>query len=152
MSIKIKQLSSLAKVFPDKIFGTSKKQIRVAKGQVFSYQIAYKGEGEYSYKIKSSLKKYIKVYQLGFVPCQLPTYEKCNDGMYQRLDKDIMYPDTLTPKSKSKIKAEKSYNAIWLETALPTDIEAGKYPITVIFSDGQEATFTVCVENVTFEE
>lgn len=152
MSIQLKQLSSLAKVFGDKIFGKSKKQIRVAKGQVFSYQIAYKGEGEYSYKIKSSLKKYIKVYQLGFVPCQLPTYEKCNDGMYQRLDKDVMYPDTLTPKSKNKIKAEKSYNAIWLEIALPKDIEAGKYPITVIFSDGQEKTFTVCVENVTFEE
>ena len=152
MSLKITQLSSLAKVFPDKIFGKSKKQIRVAKGQTFSYQIAYKGEGEYSYKIKSSLKKYIKVFQLGFVPCQLPTYEKCNDGMYQRLDTDVLYPDTLKPKSKNKITAEKSYNAIWLNIQLPKDIEAGKYPISVIFSDGQEATFTVKIENVTFEE
>ena len=63
MSIQLKQLSSLAKVFGDKIFGKSKKQIRVAKGQTVSYQIAYKGEGEYTYKIKSSLKKYIKVYE-----------------------------------------------------------------------------------------
>ena len=152
MSLKIRQLSSLAKVFPDKIFGKSAKQKRVARGQTFSYQIAYKGEGEYSYKIKSPLKKYVKVYQLGFVPCQLPTYEKCNDGMYQRLDKDVLYPDTLTPKSKNKIIAEKTYNALWLNIQLPTDVEAGKYPISVIFSDGQEATFNVKVENVTFKE
>ncbi len=152
MSISLKQLSSLAKVFPDKIFGNAKNQIRVAKGQTFSYQIAYKGEGEYTYKIKSPLKKYISVYQLGFVPCQLPTYEKCDDGMYQRLDKDVLYPDTLTPKSRNKIKAEKSYNAIWLNVTLPKDIEGGKYPITVIFSDGQEKTFTVKIENALFEE
>lgn len=152
MSIKIKQLSSLAKVYKDKIFGKTKKQIRVARGQTFSYQIAYKGEGEYTYKIKSPLKKYIEVYQLGFVPCQLPTYEKCNDGRYERLDASILYPDTLTPKSKNKIKAEREYNAIWLNVKLPADIEAGKYPITVIFSDGQEATFTVSIENVAFEE
>ncbi|MBQ4510252.1 MAG: DUF4091 domain-containing protein [Clostridia bacterium] len=152
MSITVKQLSSLAKVYKDKIFGSVKNQIRVAKGQSFSYQLAYKGEGEYSYKIKSALKKYITVYQLGFVPCGLPTYEKCDDGFYQRLDKGGLYPDTLTPKSKNKIKAESTYNAIWLNVELPKDIEACKYPITVIFSDGQEKTFTVKVENVTFEE
>ena len=152
MSLKIKQLSSLAKVYQDKIFGKTKNQIRVAKGQTFSYQIAYKGEGEYSYKINSPLKKYVKVYQLGFVPCQLPTYEKCNDGRYQRLDASVMYPDPLTPKSKNKIKAEKSYNAIWLNVELPKDIGAGKYPISVVFSDGQEAVFTVNIENVMLEE
>ena len=151
MSIKIKQLSSLAKVYPDKIFGKVKKQIRAAKGQSVSYQLAYRGEGELSYKIKSPLKKYLEVYQVGFVPCTLPTYEKCNDGRYQRMDK-VLTPDTLTPKKTNKIKAEKSYNALWLEVKLPTDIEAGKYPITVIFSDGQESTFTVRVENVVFKE
>ncbi|MBO5440033.1 MAG: DUF4091 domain-containing protein [Clostridia bacterium] len=152
MSIKLKQLSSLAKVYQDKIYGSVKKQIRVAKGQTLSYQIAYKGEGEYSYKIKSPIKKYIEVYQLGFVPTNLPTYEKCDDGLYQRLDKSILYPDTLTPKSKNKIKAEKTYNAIWLNIKLPKDIEAGKYPISVIFSSGEECTFTVNVENVVFNE
>ncbi len=152
MSMKLYQLSSLAKVFPDKIFGKAKKQIKAAKGQTVSFQLAYKGEGEYTYKIKSVLKKYIEVYQLGFVPCQLPTYEKCNDGMYQRLDKNVLYPDTLTPKSKNRIKAEKEYNAIWLEVKLPKDIEAGKYSISVCFSDGQEAIFTVSVENAVFKE
>ena len=151
MSITFKQLSSLAKVYKDKIYGSVKKQIRVAKGQELSYQIAYKGEGECSYKIKSPLKKYISVYQLGFVPSNLPTYEKCDDGRYQRLHIGL-YPDTLTPKSKNIIKAEKSYNAIWLNVKLPKDIEAGKYPISVIFDNGKECIFNVIIENVDFKE
>ena len=151
MSVRIKQLSSLAKVYPDKIFGKAKKQIRAAKGQTVSYQIAYVGEGELSYKIKSPLKKYVKVYQVGFVPCTLPTYEKCNDGKYQRMDK-VLTPDTLTPKKTNKIKAEKSYNALWLEVNVPKDIEAGKYNISVAFSDGQATSLTVKVENVAFKE
>lgn len=148
--MKIIQLSSLAKVYPNKIYGKSKKKIRVAKGQEFSYQIAYKGEGEYSYKIKSSLKDYITVYQLGFVPSNLPIYEKCNDGKYQHTEKGL-FPDPLTPKKTKKIKAEKTYNALWINVKLPDDIKSGEHQITIAFSDGTEADFTVYIENLVLE-
>lgn len=150
MSIKIRQLSSLAKVFPNKIYGNSKNKIRVARGQTFSYQIAYKGDGEYSYKIKSSLKDYITVYHIGYVPSNLPLYESCDDGNYEHKEKGL-FPDPLIPKKVRKIKAEKSYNALWINVNLPKDIQAGERKITIAFSDGTETTLTVVIENVVLE-
>ena len=153
MSIKLKQLSSLGKVYKDKIFGKSVKGADAYKGKALSYQIAYKGEGEYTFNISSKLKKYISVYQLGFVPSNLPIYESCNDGKYERWEKGL-FPDPLFPKKNKKIKAEREYNALWLNIKLPEDIKAGKYDITVTFKGETEEkiTFTVDIKDISIEK
>lgn len=146
----IKQLSSLAKVFPNKIYGKSEKSIQVLKGSTASYQLAYKGQGEYSIKIKSRLKKYITIYDVGYVPSAMPAYENCDDGKYQNR-RPGLFPDPLFPKKKNKIKAEKTYKTLWLSIDIPSDMPAGKYEIEVVFKGECEYSVvkTIRVENAT---
>lgn len=153
MSIKIKQLSSLGKVYKDKIFGKSTGKMSCAKGQELSYQIAYFGEGEYTFKVSSPLKKYITVYQVGYVPSDLPIYPSCNDGKYERWEKGL-FPDPLFPKKNNKITASKEYNALWLNVKLPNDIKAGKYDITVTFKgeDQVSTSLSLNVENICYDK
>ncbi len=153
MSIKVKQLSSLGKVFKDKIFGRAINKMVCAKGQELSYQIAYCGEGEYKVKISSKLKKYISVYQVGYVPSELPIYESCNDGKYERWEKGL-FPDPLFPKRNNKVTAEREYNSLWLNIKLPADIKAGKYDISVTFKGEDEVStnLSLAIENVSVEK
>ena len=103
MSLQLKQLSSLAKVFPRKIYGKAESRMVALKNSTISYQIAYKGDGEFTYKIKSRLKDYIRVFDVGYVPSEMPAYESCDDGNYQNREPGL-FPDPLFPKKRRKIK------------------------------------------------
>ena len=138
MALKLKLLSSLAKVFPGKIYGKTEKSMDVFRGTAASFQIAYKGNGKYTYKIKSPIAKYIKVYDVGFVNSDLPLYESCNDGRYQHTQKGL-FPDPLFPKKQRVIKAKDTNQALWLEINLPQDVKCGKYDIEIIFSGENES-------------
>ncbi len=152
MSLAIKQLSSLAKVFPKKIYGNVENKIVALRGSTVSYQIAYKGQGEYTYKIKSKLKDFIRVFDVGYVPSKMPAYENCDDGNYQNRESGL-FPDPLFPKKRRKIKAEKTYKALWLSIDIPADFDGGVYEIEVIF-DGetkQSVVKTVKIESIALE-
>lgn len=153
MSLQLKQLSSLAKVFPKKIYGKSESKMVALKNSTISYQIAYKGEGEYSYKIKSRLNDYISVFDVGFVPSEMPAYENCDDGNYQNREPGL-FPDPLFPRKRRKIKAEKNYKALWISIDIPSDIDAGEYEIEFIFNgDGEyHVTKKIKIEDIALKE
>ncbi len=131
--LEITQLSSLAKAFPNKIYGKNINKAEIAKGQSFSYQIALKGEGElYGFKIVSRIAEYITVSKVGYVPMTTPAYDSCRDEDYLTKEK-CMCPDPLLPFSGNKITVGEEYTTLWLSIDLPKDIEADTYKISVIF-------------------
>lgn len=152
MSLQIKQLSSLAKVFPRKIYGKAESRMVALKNSTISYQIAYKGDGEFTYKIKSRLKDYIRVFDVGYVPSEMPAYENCDDGNYQNREPGL-FPDPLFPKKRREIKAEKTYKTLWVSIEIPNEINAGEYEIDFIFNgDGEyHAIKKIKIEDIALE-
>lgn len=154
--IEISLLSSLAKVFPRKIFGQELACAEIAKGQSFSFQITMRGEeAEYTYEINSELKNYIDAYNVGYVPMTMPTYESCMDDDYLTKEKG-MCPDPLFPQKDNRIAVGEEYKTLWFTISLPKDVDAGRYNISVsIFDNGQkvgEKSFDLNVHNVSLPE
>ena len=126
MSTQIYQLSSLAKVFPDKIYGNESKGRTVFKGQSASFQIALMGNGTYSFDIESALSQYITVYKVGYVPSGMAAYPQSHDDTYLTLDGG-MFPDPLFPKTDREIVlTDGEYYTLWISFRLPRDICAGE--------------------------
>ena len=75
--LQIKTLSSLAKVFSDKIVGRSSKRTDAFCGNEASFQIAFKitprkyCQLEYDIKVKSPLADYVTLSKVGCVPSML---------------------------------------------------------------------------------
>lgn len=140
--LNIKLLSSLAKVFPDKIYGKTIKCAEVAKGQSFSFQLAFVGEqAKYSVKIESELEKYIKIYTVGYVPMTKPTYESCRDDDY--LTKEVGdCPDSLLPLENNTVTVGEKNTALWFYLDLPGEIEQGNYKISVLILDNEKTVAT----------
>ncbi|MBQ7225085.1 MAG: DUF4091 domain-containing protein [Clostridia bacterium] len=128
--VKTIQLSSLAKVFSKKIYGSKIKTATVARGQSFYYQIALKGKGAYTFEIDSKINNLISVSHVGFVPMTTPTYESCRDSDYLTKKKGNC-PDPLFPLEGNSIELTGGYTSIWLCVEIPTALASGVYDITV---------------------
>ena len=138
-NLNIKLLSSLTKVFPNKIYGNEIAFAQVAKGQTFSFQLALCGdEGDYTFEINSEIKDYISAFKVGYVPMTTPAYDSCRDDDYITKEKG-MCPDPLLPLTENKISVGEGYTAIWFSMALPKEIEAGDYSISVSVKHNGEA-------------
>lgn len=154
--LEITQLSSLAKVFPQKIYGNTIQKAMIAKGQTFSYQIALKGKGgEYSFKIDSQIVHYVTVSKVGYVPMTLPAYDGCRCEDYLTKEKG-MCPDPLFPLNENKVTVGEEYTTLWFSIALPKEAEAGTHKITVIFygnnEEAQKSELLLTVHNVTLPQ
>ena len=142
--LSIKLLSSLTKVFKNKIYGDEIDRGEVARGQSFSFQLAFSGEkSEYSIKVESKLADYITIYNVGFVPMTRPSYEN-NDDDY--LTKEVCdCPDPLLPFEENVVKVDEENSAIWFYVDVPSEIDADDYEISVLICKENEA-----VEKKTF--
>ena len=137
--LELTMLSSLAKVFPDKIYGNDVKEAEVARGQSFSFQIAMKGdEAEYTCKIDSTLEKYITVYRVGYVPMTTPAYDSCRDDDYLTKEKG-MCPDPLLPLKGESFTVSEEYTTLWFFVSLPKDAPVGEHSVNVSIMDGCSA-------------
>ena len=106
-------LSSLSKVFPNKIYGEEQSSAEIAKGQSFSFQLALIGDdAEYDIDINSELNKYIKAYKVGYVPMTKPTYDSCQDDDYLTKEACVC-PDPLFPLEGGAVSVSKTYTTIW---------------------------------------
>ena len=95
--VTLTQLSSLAKVFPKRIYGSPAGKGQCAKGTYHSYQLAIMGDkGEYTYGIASDLRDKIKVYAVGYVPSNLSAYPQAHDENYITTEPGL-FPDPLYP-------------------------------------------------------
>ncbi len=134
MSLNIKVLSHLAKVFPDKIFGEEIKIIEGAQNQELAFQLALSGEGEYELAIISTLGE-LCAYRVGYVYSKMPIYAGIEDDNYLTY-KSGLFPDALIP-FEGKITLEKGKNeSLWI--SLSGDKPAGAHSITVcLLKDGK---------------
>ena len=132
------QLSSLTKVFPDKIYGNEESFGDYAKGQDASYQIAIMGNGEYSFCLETKLKSQIAVYRVGYVPSQLSAYPQAYDDNYITVDSG-MFPDPLFPITDGRISlVDGEYLTLWINVLIDKDEKAGEYPINIRFFKGND--------------
>ncbi len=132
-NIEISLLTSLAKVFPNKIYGERINSAQVVKGQSFSFQIALRGDAStYSFNINSKIEKYITVYKVGYVPMTTPAYDSCCDDDYLTKEKG-MCPDPLFPIVEKVVDVGDEYASLWFCVDLPTTVLADEYDITVTF-------------------
>ena len=129
--LEITLLSSLAKVFPNKIYGNEINSAEIAKGQTFSFQVALRGdEANYTFEINSQIKDYIKAFRVGYVPMTTPAYDSCRDEDYLTKEKG-MCPDPLFPLNGNELSVGNEYTVLWFYVNLPGDITASEYGINV---------------------
>ncbi len=149
--LEMHQLSSLAKVFPAKIYGSESHRRICFKGQDISYQIALMGKGDYTFHIESALNEYIKVYKVLYVPSGMSAYPQSHDDNYLTLEGG-MFPDPLLPKNDRNISlTEGEFYTLWLNIHIPRHISSMEYPIAFsLKKDGDEierSIFTVDIQN-----
>ena len=136
--LQITALSSLAKVYEDKVFGSELSRIDVAKNQEFNFQIALFGEGNYTLEIESDIEG-ILAYRVGQVPVKMINYEGCDDGRYERTEPGN-FPDVLFPLEDNKITLEGGkYSALWLcvQPSNTLNLPVGEHKIEIKLRRGR---------------
>lgn len=142
--LQLKQLSSLAKVFLDKINCPTKiTDKKCVRGQEFSYQIAYRTTREvyevipYEVEIKADPGLKISVYRVENVPSTLPFFKGDN-----RSDNDFitkkpgLFPDPLIPLEDNKLGVRTDFwQSLWITVKVPESTQAGSYKISVGFKN-----------------
>ncbi len=137
MDFKIKQVSSLEKVFKTDI--DSLKQLyrkTLMKGETFSYQIAMQCpiNTEVVVDIDSPLKEYVKVYAVKNAPVDFPAYIDADDDYLTK--EQCLMPDILMPVvfGETKVRPGGEAAAIWITVKIPEDTECGMYSVNAIVS------------------
>ncbi len=137
------QVSSLEKVFleykkPEKEFC----KMSAFKNERISYQIAFCGQKNYQHnfvkvEINSPLKEYVSIFEVGNVPVEFPFrvnfdehYEKTSPGLFP----DVLYPI----KNNKFIVSWQMWHSLWITLDLDGKVKAGKYPVELVFTYGEE--------------
>lgn len=158
--LKLKQLSSLEKVFFDEApQGESITCGCALKGEEYSYQIAYTKEitelwdnkSEFRIRVESVLSPYITVRRVANVPVELSTIESMADeGYYHK--KSGVFPDPLMMLNRDSVYAVcHKWYALWVSVKVPTEIAPGSYPIEILFENDdckESSVFTLEILDV----
>ncbi len=154
-NIKIRQVSSLEKVFPSKREMPEEYcRASALRGEEFAYQIVLRKEGwgkeEVRFSVSSPLGDAVQVFQVKTVPCELAAYpeEDAHDEDYLTLDSGL-FPDVLSPLPENTLEVNSALNTtVWVNLIVPEDCPAGEYPIRFT-AEGEESradcTFTLTV-------
>ena len=156
--IEIKILSSLARVFPDRIYGGEETEATAAAGQEICFQLAMRrvakeayAQKPYTVTVDSALAEHITLSRVGYVPSELPAYtgETAHDDNYLTLESGL-FPDPLFPVVDGIFLVNTlKWHSLWVSVKLPSDVSAGVYPITLKIAEGEkvtEVTYTLSVK------
>ncbi len=133
--LKLKQVSSLEKIFLKDSFPTSDyTSASVLTGEEFDYQIAYCSDEitDVSVSVESDLS--VDVYAVEHVPSCLPVYGE-DDGDYLTRDPGL-FPDVLRPIEQAHIRVTSFTNTIWIHVK---PMQEGIYPIKVTIEEKRSA-------------
>ena len=151
---EVKTLSSLAKVFPERIVGKSSKSGDVARGQTFSFQVAYRyfapryRQKEYRVELRSPLRESITIYRVGNVPSDLAAYPERNDKNYITTQAGL-FPDPLYPMESDHVSvAMARWRALWVSVAICDDTPVGEYPVELLFYKDNGTLAASCVYRI----
>lgn len=156
--LQLKQLSSLSKVAPNRIYNpTSVTGTMAVRGQEISYQIAYRGDffnyelTPYDLEINSYKKFDVKLYDVKTVPVRLPLYRGIRSDDDYLTKEACLLPDALWPLEERKVISQVDYwRSLWITVKIPENCPAGKHFIRIAFRDANgviqgKKTFTVDV-------
>ncbi len=135
MSFKVRFVSSLAKIFPDKMPTNSIKKGTALRNEVFAFQAAYYSDilwADIEISVKSPIADYITVRQVELVPVDYVPTLVDKDAL---LTKPGMAPDLLSPLWENRVMtAPGQWASLWISVAVPDNAEAGIFPIEIGFS------------------
>lgn len=160
--LELRTLSSLAKVFSDKIYGERTRICYAAKGAEISFQIAYRSIDraahrypcDYKLCVRSALSGAISLFRVENVVSTFPAYLSAPDSQLITKRPGI-FPDPLIPMADGELLhvSRDIWHSLWISVNISEDTDAGQYPVTVDFiRKGRvvdSATITVLVHNVT---
>ena len=145
--LDLRPLSSLAKVFPYRIYGKKTTECLAVSGQEVSFQIAYRLSDKDKYrqrdltiKLKGEFKDIAALHTVGLVPSVLSAFPERNDDNY--ISKDCgMFPDPLFPVKNNTISAAAfAWRSLWVSIKIPEDCPTGAYNTEIYFSLPNGAT------------
>ena len=141
--VQIKNISSLEKVLPEECGYKEYNRGSALLNEEFSYQIAYKGEGEVFRKIntievESDIAEYIRVYCVKGVPVIFRDGEKA-DKKFKDTTSAII-PDVLEPYNKCIPVSTTVFRTLWVSVKTDEKISCGKHIIKIIFKCDGEVT------------
>ena len=145
--LKAKIISSLEKVMLTDTLESFQtvKELKAARGERVSFQVIVEDPVEkgvqrakaMTVSVRSKLSKWLKGFDVGYVPAQMPVYAERSTGAFVSTQPGL-FPDVLYPLKKQKYYAHPyGVKAFWFTVELPEDLEAGKYPIHITLQ-GQE--------------
>ncbi len=159
---KIRPLSSMAKVFHDKIVGKTTRFLECAAGQEISFQVAYKLEYT-TYKkaqrkvvveVSEALNTTPEIFKVENVPSYLAAYPHRVDKKYITGSAGL-FPDPLVPINNGDevTAAMRRWHSVWISLKIPKDHKSCEEKVTVklLDSDGHivaKTTFTIRVHKI----
>ncbi len=146
--IILKQISSQEKVFlTDEMTAPEIHNMTALKGDLLAYQVAYTKTDEgvphllscrcgFKVKVRSPLKKYVKVRSVGNVPSEMPKFSSCafDHDDYVLKTEPGLFPDPLYEIPGDRVYASTNkWRSLFITIRLPEDIPAGEYPVDLFF-------------------
>ncbi len=159
---KIRPLSSMAKVFHDKIIGKVTRSLECAAGQEISFQVAYKleyntfkkAQRKVVVEVGEALNATPEIFKVENVPSYLAAYPHRVDKKYITGSAGL-FPDPLVPINNGDevTAAMRRWHSIWISLKIPKDHKSCEEKVTVklLDSDGHivaKTTFTVRVHKI----
>ena len=142
-TLQIKTLSSLEKLLPGAECTAEEYASATAlQGEVFSFQIAFKGYGRgAAIRISKSdcggLEKYVRIRRVGLAPSELPCYPDhdenvlaCTPGLFP----DPLYP---LPEAGAVRAYHDQWRSVWITVTIPENLTAGAYGLRFEIDDLQ---------------
>lgn len=150
MSVTLRIVSSLEKIFPDKAPRANKYPLSVLQDDKVSFQIAvnpdYENEPhtreDFLVSVESPIADLITVRTVVSVPVRCAAH-RTDDGNYLS-DQPGLYPDLLEPLQRGNLFIAQNgfWTSLWVEIKTKEETPSGTYPITVHFTHGED-TFSV---------
>lgn len=140
--LKVRQVSSLEKVFPDQetLLSDHVEAISGLWGEDISFQMAYRYDSPSSQwvnvRVISELKGYIRVRKVELVPSRYPCHVT-KDKDYLRTNPG-MFPDLLRDIRNNKIKLiPRQWRSLWIDISLTKKTPLGTYPVKIEIIDDE---------------
>lgn len=147
--MKIKVLCSLAKIFPDEIYGGYEVEaISCLKNERTAFQLAIKADADKAVDVVSSCAD-LTIYTIQYVPAGF-TAEKDRDAYFVRNAESGMYPDVLLPLEGSIRLKKDRWTPVWCEFVPNGKMDAGVHTISITVG-GETVTVNVEIADASFE-
>ncbi len=141
--MRAKIISSLEKCFMDESVRHKKAlgKISMLKNERYSFQVCYDWNTNIEMKVVANMKlesplaEVIKITKVVQIPSQMPTYGlDFYDEDYLRTEPGL-FPDLLEPiRENDRFPVNKLLRSIWFEIAPEGKMDAGVYPIRIVFT------------------